>query len=636
MNTEDDYAPDETVQRWRHELDLASKREQKWRKTAEKIEKRYRNDGDISKGKTFNILWANTETLRPALYSNTAKPDVRRRFGAGDASARGGSMIIERAIEAMVDNSEFDISVERTVQDMLLTGRGISRVHYRPKYEMMSSRMTLTEANSDTEPFLRYTDENGEEQEPEFDEEGAFFAMDEEVLVDETVEVEFIPYDQVRFGPARQWSEVQWVAFETIQTREDLTENFGDKGKKAPMTILPDGYDPELPDDIVKRCRVWEIWDKRTRRVIFIGEGYDEPLDVRDDPLNLKDFFPMPRPLYSIETDRTMLPVPEFELYKDQADELNDITGRINHLVNMLKVRGVYDAANEELGNIFKTREGTMIPAHNWAAFSEKGGFRGSIDFIPIEGTAQVLVGMYQERTRLIQSIFELTGISDIQRGSSDPRETKGAQMLKAQFSSLRLMPRQKKVQRFVRDIFRLMAEVIGEVFSPETMSKMTGLPVTPEILDLLRDDDSYQIEVESDSTIIADEAADKAAVAEYLQAVGGFMQLTAQGGIPRDVSLKILLWASKRFKVSREIEDLIEQQPQEQQQEQQGPSKEQINIIELQQKNQIDQQKMAVESARLDQEHKLKWAELELEQRELDQKKQEMLLKAQVGFSRA
>jgi hypothetical protein len=300
----------------------------------------------------------------------------------------------------------------------------------------------------------------------------------------------------------------------------------------------------------------------------------------------------------------------------------------------MLKVRGVYDAANEELGNIFNTREGTMIPAHNWTAFAEKGGFRGSIDFIPIESTAQVLVGMYQERTRLIQSIFELTGISDIQRGSTDPRETKGAQMLKAQFSSLRLIPRQKKVERFVRDIFRLMAEVIGEVFSPETMSRMTGLPVTPEILDLLRDDDSYQIEVETDSTVIADEQADKAAVAEYLQAVGGFMQLVTQSGIPQDVALKILLWASRRFKVSREIEDLIEQQPQQQQQ--QGPSKEQINVIELQQKNQIDQQKMAVESAKLDEEHRIKWAELELEQRELDQKKQEMLLKAQVGFSRA
>ena len=69
----EEYTPDETVQRWTHELDLSSKREQKWRKTADKIEKRFRHDGEMKKGKTFNILWANTETLRPALYSNTAK-----------------------------------------------------------------------------------------------------------------------------------------------------------------------------------------------------------------------------------------------------------------------------------------------------------------------------------------------------------------------------------------------------------------------------------------------------------------------------------------------------------------------------------------------------------------------------------
>ena len=631
MINEQEYAPDEIVKRWTHEISLATKREEKWRKTAEKIEKRFRHDGDIKKGKTFNILWANTETLRPALYSNTAQPDVRRRFGAGDAAARGGSMIIERAIEAIIDTGDFDVTMERAVQDMLLTGRGIARVHYRPKYETTTTRMALTEVNSDTEPYVRYQDENEEEREADFDEEGAFFSMEEETLADETVEVEFVPWDQIRFGPARQWSEVRWLAFESIQTREDLIENFGDKGKNAPMTILPDGYDPDLPDDIVKRCRVWEIWDKRTRRVIFIGEGYDEPLEVRDDPLNLKDFFPIPRPLYSLETDRTMLPVPEFELYKDQADELDDITARINHLVSMLKVRGVYDAANEELGNIFNTREGTMIPAHNWSAFAEKGGFRGTIDFIPIESTSSVLVGMYQERIRLIQSIFELTGISDIQRGSSDPRETKGAQQLKAQFSSLRLQPRQKKVQRFVRDIFRLMAEVIGEVFSPDTMTRITGIPVTEEILDLLRDDDSYQIEVETDSTIIADEAADKAAVAEYLQAVGGFMQLTAQGGIPRDIALKILLWASRRFKVSREIETLIEMAPQAAQQEQQGPSKEQLDVLSLQQKQQVDQQRMAVEAAKLDEEHKLKWAELELKQKELEQEKMQMLFDAQV-----
>lgn len=617
-----------------HELKIAERRDEKWRNEASKIEKRYRNDhADLpAKSKTFNILWANTETLRPALYSNTAKPDVRRRFGAGDAAARGGSMIIERAIEAMLDNSEFDVAMENAVQDMLLTGRGVARIHYRPTMEMQEVRMGLTEVNSDTEPFTRFADENGEERLPTFDNEGAFFMSEEETVSSEKVEIEFIPWDRIRFGPARQWSEVQWIAFESIQTRQDMVDNFGEKGKSAPMTVLPEGYDEDLPEDVVKRCRVWEIWDKRERKVIFISEGATEPMMEKDDPLNLEDFFPIPRPLYSVETDRTMLPVPEFTLYRDQADELDDITARINHLVNMLKVRGVYDAANEELGNIFKTTEGTMIPAHNWQAFAERGGFRGTIDFVPLESTAQVLVGLYQERTRLIQSIYELTGISDIQRGASDPRETRGAQMLKAQFSSLRLQPRQKKVQRFVRDLFRLMAEVIGEVFSPETMTKITGIQVTPEMLDVLRDDDSYQIDVETDSTVIADDAADKQAVSEYLNAVGQFMQLALAGGIPQEVAQKILLWASRRFKVSREVEALLET-PLPPGGGDKEPNKASMDMMKEQTKAETAKAKLQLDYAKLDSNQRIKVAELDLKQRELDQEREAMLLKAQADL---
>ena len=617
-----------------HELKIAERRDEKWRNEASKIEKRYRNDhADLpAKSKTFNILWANTETLRPALYSNTAKPDVRRRFGAGDAAARGGSMIIERAIEAMLDNSEFDVAMENAVQDMLLTGRGVARIHYRPTMEMQEVRMGLAEVNSDTEPFTRFADENGEERLPTFDNEGAFVMSEEETVSSEKVEIEFIPWDRIRFGPARQWSEVQWIAFESIQTRQDMVDNFGEKGKSAPMTVLPEGYDEDLPEDVVKRCRVWEIWDKRERKVIFISEGATDPMMEKADPLNLEDFFPIPRPLYSVETDRTMLPVPEFTLYRDQADELDDITARINHLVNMLKVRGVYDAANEELGNIFKTTEGTMIPAHNWQAFAERGGFRGTIDFVPLESTAQVLVGLYQERTRLIQSIYELTGISDIQRGSSDPRETRGAQMLKAQFSSLRLQPRQKKVQRFVRDLFRLMAEVIGEVFSPETMTKITGIQVTPEMLDVLRDDDSYQIDVETDSTVIADDAADKQAVSEYLNAVGQFMQLALAGGIPQEVAQKILLWASRRFKVSREVEALLEA-PLPPGGGDKEPNKASMDMMKEQTKAETAKAKLQLDYAKLDSNQRIKVAELDLKQRELDQEREAMLLKAQADL---
>ena len=201
--------------------------------------------------------------------------------------------------------------------------------------------------------------------------------------------------------------------------------------------------------------------------------------------------------------------------------------------------------------------------------------------------------------------------------------------MLKAQFSSLRLQPRQKKVERFVRDLFRLMSEVIGEIFSPETMSKITGISVTPEILALLRDDDSYQIDVETDSTVIADDAADKQAVAEYLQAVGGFMQMAMAGGIARPVAMQIMLWASRRFKVSREVEDLIQGLP-----EDQGVNaKDQANIMKEQQKAQVAQQRLQLDAAKLTSQERIKLAELDLKERELDQERQEMLLKAQAAF---
>jgi hypothetical protein len=77
--------------------------------------------------------------------------------------------------------------------------------------------------------------------------------------------------------------------------------------------------------------------------------------------------------------------------------------------------------------------------------------------------------------------VFELTGISDILRGETDPNETLGAQQLKAQTGSRRISTVQRDLARFARDLAELVGEVIAEVFSPETMSEMSGLDLTSE-----------------------------------------------------------------------------------------------------------------------------------------------------------
>ena len=68
-------------------LDDAERAEQNWRSRARDIIQIYRNDGNIAKkGRagdgpvSFNILFANTEVMLPAIYTKPPQPVVRSRF----------------------------------------------------------------------------------------------------------------------------------------------------------------------------------------------------------------------------------------------------------------------------------------------------------------------------------------------------------------------------------------------------------------------------------------------------------------------------------------------------------------------------------------------------------------------------
>ena len=114
---------------WLMEIGLAEKEEKNWRDEGDRIVKRYRDEKDHS-DRRFNILWSNTETLKPALYARTAKPDVRRRYGDADPTGRQVSELIERALAYSVDQYDIDPVMESVVEDQLLPGRGLARVVY--------------------------------------------------------------------------------------------------------------------------------------------------------------------------------------------------------------------------------------------------------------------------------------------------------------------------------------------------------------------------------------------------------------------------------------------------------------------------------------------------------------------------
>ena len=66
----------ETVQFWLDEIGAARKREKDFRKDGKRIREIY--DGSKADETPFNILFSNTETMGPALYSAVPRPVVQR------------------------------------------------------------------------------------------------------------------------------------------------------------------------------------------------------------------------------------------------------------------------------------------------------------------------------------------------------------------------------------------------------------------------------------------------------------------------------------------------------------------------------------------------------------------------------
>ncbi len=649
--------------RWIEEINTAEQSMQEWWRSGDIIVRRYRNDERRADGGTaiqprrrYAVLYSNVQTIGPAIYAKTPVPVVTRRFRDEDAVAKIVSEILERALVYTLESYDFDGKMELVRDDYLLPGRGQLWVRYVP-------HMRKIEPEEDIE-----VGEGEEDADINDDLEG-----DTEAVAYEEVLCDHVQWKDFLTNPAREWAEVRWVGRRVLMSREQLTQRFGEKGNAVPLDWKPVGYDDSKDaDERVKRGQVYEIWDKHERKAYWISKSMaTDVLDVRDDPLGLKDFFPCPEPLSTTQAPGHFLPVADYVMYQDQAEELDELTQRIGSLQAALRVVGFYGGeAKNELARVFEPGgENRLIPVDSWAMWKESGGAKGFIDYVPVDMVAMVLKACYEARQQVLNDIYAITGISDIVRGAGDPNETATAQGIKAQWGSLRVRDRQKDVSRFARDVIRIMAEVIAEHFSPETLSQMTGIkllrqaekqqiavmmqaqqqglpvpPVPPEQLELMdqpsweevealmKDDKlrSFRVEVETDSTIEADEQSQKQSFIEFTNAATGL--LTAAAGIVPSAPYVAPLFAemfkegARLFNVSRGMEDVIdkvfstaEQTPPAQPEGPPQPDPAQQQAEQM--KGQIAMVQAQNEQARTQMEGQLGAAELQIKQQELQLK---------------
>jgi hypothetical protein len=109
-------------------------------------------------------------------------------------------------------------------------------------------------------------------------------------------------------------------------------------------------------------------------KVCWVAKGYPLSLDERDDPLELEGFFPCPKPLMATTTTGSLIPVPDYCEYEDQAQELDNLTQRIYLLTKACKAVGVFNAEFKELARMFSEGvDNKLFPVTAWAAMSRKG-----------------------------------------------------------------------------------------------------------------------------------------------------------------------------------------------------------------------------------------------------------------------
>lgn len=546
------------VEPWLNHISAYEREFKKWEGRADKIVKRYR---DESRSKSdglskFNILWSNVQTLVPATFARIPQPDVSRRFKDNDPVGRVASMIIERALDFEIQNyPDYRQTLKSCVQDRFLGGRGTAWARYEPHIRAVQLG----------EP------EDGELVTEDIDE-------PQEELDYECAPVDYVHWRDFGHTVARTWEEVTGIWRKVYLTRDACVERFGEElGSKIPLDSRPEDMKKgeTLSNDQYARALIYEIWDKENKKAMWLSKSLGKFVDEKDDPLGLEGFWPCPRPLFATLTNDSLVPVPDFVLYQDQANELDTLSDRINGLINALKVRGVYNAEFTELSRLFTEGENnSLIPVTNFAGFAEKQGLKGAIDLVDLAPIAAALLAAYQAMEQVKQQIYDITGLADIVRGQSEASETATAQQIKGQYASMRLNSMKHDVAQFATEVLQLKAQIMCGKFDAKTLMKISAADqlsdvdqkMLPQALEMLKSDPmrSFRIEIAADSLVQMDEQQEKQDRMEMLTAIGAYLEkaLPIVQGAPEvaPMVLELMKFAVTAFKVGKGVEGMIDE----------------------------------------------------------------------------
>jgi len=380
------------------------------------------NQKDNYRTGRYNIFWSSIETLKPFLYFKQPQPYIERVSKVSNPIENMACKILEKALNWDLSQFDFDSVIKYARNDFLISGCGIIWEQYQADFSEIKNPAEKT---------------------------GTITVKNSELVSSRYVDPEYFIADCENVGI---WEDIKWVARKVYMSRKDIIKNFGTE------------YNNGLNQD--EDLCLYEVWYKPEKKVYWICKDYPYKfLKEIDDPLRLSGFFPCPKPIFATQTNDSIIPTPDYCLIKEMLNELNGVTQRMKLVMQAIKVSGAYDKSFPDLYNILN-KDVTLVAVSDFQKLKDCGGIRGIIDFAPIEQYILALEQLSVRREDIIKRIFDITGVSDIMRGSSNQVETATAITQKTNFGTLRNQDRQNDMQRFIADLYRIKAEIICEHFS--------------------------------------------------------------------------------------------------------------------------------------------------------------------------
>lgn len=506
----------------------------------------------------LNLFHSNITTIQSMLYAKIPKVEADRRFfDPSDDVARVAAEMITRILQNDMNDPDDKLNdvLKSALQDRLIAGFGNARIKYY-----------MEEGPAPADPITGQPPVDPTTGEPA------------SVKSDEWCDVIYTHWKDVLWNPCRVASELRWKAYLSYMTKEDVTDRWGEEIASAiPYGKAGNRLEQEKEGALSKNtpeARIWEIWDNESKTVSWVVEGYDKFLEQQEDPTKFDGFYPDAKPMIANASTGKYLPKPDFSFAQNLYAEIDELETRVALLTMAAKCVGVYDRASKDLARLLNEGvENQMVPVDNWAMFAERGGIKGTVDWLPLDSIVNAITVLTQQQSARINQLYQVTGLSDIMRGqATQTGVTATEQRIKAQYGSGRIQAIQEEFADFASNLLNKKVQLIQRFYDPERIAKLSNIANTPDAqlaqqaIALIKDPENFNIRVAVRSESMAQENLDavKEQRAALIQGVAQFMGMAApllqQAPEAGPFLMELLSFSVAGFNGAAEMEGVIDQ----------------------------------------------------------------------------